>query len=216
MKKIDLNTWSRREHFNFFRGISHPNFAICANLDITELYHTSKKNDYSLFKVMVFLVTKVANQIEEFRYRTDATREQVVVHEVVHTSFTYLGPSELFCFCTVDFIDDMRDFYKRTVHSLELQRGRVVLDCPGYNDNLIYITSIPWVSFTSVRHEIDTNKPDSVPRICWGKYVFENQKVLLPFSLTVSHCLMDGIHIGKYFHEIERLLDSPIFDISMM
>jgi len=75
-------------------------------------------------------------------------------------------------------------------------------------DDLIYITCIPWISFTHLSHTISLNKNDSVPRISWGKYFMENNKVLLPFSVQVNHALVDGIHIGRYFLKLQNYIDN--------
>ncbi len=75
-------------------------------------------------------------------------------------------------------------------------------------DDLIYITCLPWISFTHISHTISLNKDDSVPRISWGKYFTENNKVLLPFSVQVNHALVDGVHIGQYFFKLQDLINT--------
>lgn len=74
--------------------------------------------------------------------------------------------------------------------------------------DLIYITCIPWVSFTNLSHTISFNKDDSVPRLAWGKYFDENGKILMPFSVQAHHSFVDGIHMGKYFDALQEYLDS--------
>ncbi|MCC8197428.1 MAG: hypothetical protein LIP06_02330 [Tannerellaceae bacterium] len=75
-------------------------------------------------------------------------------------------------------------------------------------DDLIYITCIPWISFTHLYHTISLNKDDAVPRISWGKYYKNGDKVLLPFSVQVHHALADGIHVGKYIQKLQNYLDT--------
>ena len=45
---------------------------------------------------------------------------------------------------------------------------------------------------------------DSNPRITFGKYFTQGDRVLLPVDLTVNHALADGIHIAKFFEEFTR------------
>lgn len=52
----------------------------------------------------------------------------------------------------------------------------------------------------------------SVPRICIGKYVLNDNKYVMPFNITVSHVFVDGYHIYKVLKEIEDRLDN-IYDI---
>ena len=81
-------------------------------------------------------------------------------------------------------------------------------DEPG-RDDLLFVTSIPWVSFTNITHPISMHPVDSIPRISWGKYFEENGKTKLPLSVQAHHALVDGIHTGRYFELIQDMLDNP-------
>ena len=48
---------------------------------------------------------------------------------------------------------------------------------------------------------------DSSPKISWGKYFEQGGRTLVPFSVQVHHGLMDGYHVGRYYGEVQRLLD---------
>ena len=48
-----------------------------------------------------------------------------------------------------------------------------------------------------------------MPRICWGKYVEQNEKYQLTLNITVSHILVDGYPLAKAFNKIQELLDNP-------
>jgi chloramphenicol O-acetyltransferase type A len=50
---------------------------------------------------------------------------------------------------------------------------------------------------------------DSVPRFAWGK-VFEDGKSLkMPLDVQGHHALMDGIHVGRFFAEVEDYFRHP-------
>jgi chloramphenicol O-acetyltransferase type A len=74
---------------------------------------------------------------------------------------------------------------------------------------LIYFTTLPWFSFTSFAHARKRGRGDSVPRIAFGKFVKENERTLLPFSVEVHHALMDGLHVGRYVNRLQEALDNP-------
>ena len=42
MHELDLETWPRRWHFDFFRNHADPSFNLCAEVDVTELYEASR------------------------------------------------------------------------------------------------------------------------------------------------------------------------------
>ena len=208
MKFIDIENWNRKDHYNYFKQLNYPHFNICANLDITKFYRYIKDNEIPFFIAILFASTKTANSIKEFRFRI--VGDKVLEHEVVSPSFTVMTDSEVFSFCTVKFFDRFNDF--KTITSNEMEKAKTnanMEDEPG-RDDLIYITSIPWVSFTNITHPIQMNPVDSIPRISWGKYFEENGKIKLPFSVQAHHALVDGIHIGQYFNTIQEILDNPV------
>ncbi len=45
---------------------------------------------------------------------------------------------------------------------------------------------------------------DSNPRITWGKYFEENGKVKIPISTLCNHAIVDGLHISKFYENLER------------
>lgn len=209
MKYIDLDTWKRKEHFAFFYRMDYPQFNICFNLDVTQFLAFTKKNNLSFYYAFIHAVTTVVNDTEDFRYRIRDGK--VVLHKKIHPSFTDMeSGNDLFKMVTVDLKDDVFKFEKMAKETSAKQKDFFRLDKLIGRDDLIYITCIPWISFTHLSHTITINKNDSVPKISWGKYFTEGDKVLLPFSVQVHHALMDGVHVGKYAEKLQRYLDQTI------
>lgn len=208
MKKyIDIESWPRKAQYKLFKQMDYPHFNICANVDITEMYSYVKANDISFFRAMIFLTSKIANNITEFKYRMED--ERVVQYDFIHPAFTFLTQSEVFSFCNVDYTDDFHCFLERVEEKIEQLNGKVDVEDEPDRDDRVFITSIPWVSFTSVTHPINLSPSDSIPRIAWGKYFEENGKLKLPVSVQVNHALMDGLHVGRYFSLLQDILDYP-------
>jgi chloramphenicol O-acetyltransferase type A len=76
-------------------------------------------------------------------------------------------------------------------------------------DDVIYHTSLPWVSFTSFAHARNKGRGESIPRIVFGKFSREGDRLLMPFSVEVHHALMDGLHVGRYLSRMEEGLADP-------
>ena len=38
MRTIDMDSWSRREHFEFFSAYGYPHWGMVANVDLTAFY----------------------------------------------------------------------------------------------------------------------------------------------------------------------------------
>jgi len=108
MRKIDIQTWSRGEPFNLFRGFDHPHFGMCANVDLTRFYPYVKSNGISFTMAIVYMIARAANAIPEFRYRMRG--DVVIEHEMVHPSATILVGEETFSFCTLEYSENFAVF----------------------------------------------------------------------------------------------------------
>jgi len=207
MKTIDLKTWNRREHFAFFYRMDYPQYNICANIDITRFLSFVKENGWSFYYAMIFAASEAANQCVNFKYRI--RKGQVVLHDRVHPSFTDStgNDDDLFKMVTVEMEDTLPAFVKKASQTSTNQLKYFDFAPLEGRDDFLYITCIPWISFTSMSHTIGLNRDDSVPRISWGKYFREGEKVLLPFSVQVHHALADGSHVGQYFEKLQAYLD---------
>lgn len=207
MRVIDLQTWSRREHFKLYNSFDHPHFNLCADVDITAFLPALKQRGLSPTVAIVYLIARTANELPEFRLRIHG--EQVVEYEVVHPSHTVLTSGDLFSFCTIRYAPEFAEFSARASERIaHVQQHPTLQDEPG-EDNLLFMTAIPWVSFTSFTHPINLNPPDSVPRFAWGKFFEQGDRMLMPLSVQVHHALMDGIHVARYYQKFQGYLNSP-------
>jgi chloramphenicol O-acetyltransferase type A len=181
-------------------------YNISANIDITNFMAKTKENKLSFYYAMIYAATFALNQVEEFRYRIRG--EQVILHDTIHPSFTDMSEgTDLFKMVTVYIEDSIIDFVNKAQEKSRNQTGYFVIEDVEGRDDLTYITCIPWVSFTHLSHTISFNKDDSVPRLAWGKYFADGDKILLPFSVQAHHSFVDGIHMGKYIDCLQEYLN---------
>jgi chloramphenicol O-acetyltransferase type A len=43
----------------------------------------------------------------------------------------------------------------------------------------------------------------------WGKFFQQGDRILLPLGVQGHHALIDGVHIGRFYREIETYLQEP-------
>jgi chloramphenicol O-acetyltransferase type A len=209
MKTIDLSQWKRREHFEFFYRADYPQYNICANIDITRFLAYVKENNLSFYYAMIYAVTDVANQCENFKYRIREGKT-IVLHDKLIPSYTDIEPNstdDLFKLITLDLEDNIFDFVCKAREAVVNQKEYFAFERFVGHDEFLFITCIPWISFTHLSHTISLNRNDAVPRISWGKYFKEGEKTLLPFSVQVHHAFVDGVHVGNYFEKLQKYLD---------
>ena len=208
MKTIDIETWKRKEHFDFFYRADYPQYNVCMNIDASGFLKFIRKEGLSFYYAMIFSVMRVVNSMENLKYRIRDGK--VVLHDQVHPSFTDLTKNEndgLFKVVTLEMKDNITDFVKHAKKISESQNYYFELGKPAGRDDLVYITCLPWISFTHISHTLSLNRNDSVPRISWGKYFQEGDRILLPFSVQVHHALADGYHVAEFVKLLEKFIN---------
>ena len=204
MRIIDTGAWKRRQQFEHFLAMAYPHFNVCADLDATALRARTRKDGRSFWHATVWAAARCCNEIPEFRFRLRG--REVVEHETVHPSFTVLLEGDVYSYCMVPYVDDREAFLDAAEARLaELRRDGPTLD-DGGRDDLLYLTTLPWVSFNSISHPVEI-PADSVPRLASGRFRERAGRIELPFSVQVNHALMDGERVGRWFLRMQEILD---------
>ena len=203
---LDVTNWARRDLFEFFRGYDNPYFNVCTRLDVTRLL-ALRRPGVSVSLTYHYFALRIANEIEPFRYRLRDDR--VLVHEVIHGGTTVLLPNESFAFAYFSYEEDFGKFIGAAQHAVNIVRSGDDVFRPQAGDDMIHFTTLPWVSFTSFSHARNWGPGDSVPKIAFGKFTKENERILLPISVEVHHALMDGLHVGRFLTQLEEALGEP-------
>ncbi len=206
MKIIDMNNWPRRSQFEFFSAMDYPHFNVCFDVDITAVRKLAKDRDLKFFNLILYFSSRAANRIPEMKTRIRDGR--VVEHETVHPSFTVMGENNVFNFCCAEFTCDPPAFFRKVdenTREVKLSDHLVHDD----RDDLLYITSLPWISFTSLQHPVNMNRNDSVPRLSWGRFTRKDGRWWMPYSFQVHHGLADGFHAGFFYEIFQEMLLAP-------
>jgi chloramphenicol O-acetyltransferase type A len=206
---LDKSKWSRLKHFEFFSKFEYPHFAISVNLEVTETFRFARKEKVSLGTSMLYAVMKAANATKEFRYRINS-KGDVFVYDTVHPGLTHLFKDDVYTNFVFDYDSNFTRFIENYRNGAEKSKEELVIgEKQASRLDLIYLSSLPWLKFTHVMNPVRLGYTDSIPRIIYGKYFKEGGKIMMPFSVQVNHCLMDGIHASKYFLLLEHMLHTP-------
>ncbi|MFC4633821.1 CatA-like O-acetyltransferase [Dokdonia ponticola] len=52
MKKINLSTWKRKQHFEFFNQFEEPYFGLTVTVDVTIAMQKQKKKGFLFFNII--------------------------------------------------------------------------------------------------------------------------------------------------------------------
>lgn len=204
-RPIDIESWNRKEHFNFFSKFSEPFFGITTKIDCTEAYVKSKSKQISFFLYYLYRALKTANKIDNFKYRI--IDNQVYEFDTINASPTINRPNGTFGFAYMDFDEDENKFYQKAMEEIKIVQNTNSLLPAVSGENVIHFSVIPWVNFTSLSHARNFSYPDSCPKISFGKVTETNGKKSMPISIHGHHALMDGFHVGQFIDEFQKLMN---------
>lgn len=208
MKKIKFTNPHRKKHFDFFNGMNHPHLNITANVNISGFIAYLKARELPITPSIVYIISKSANAIPQFRWRI--RDNEVVEHETVHPSFTVpTAESDVFSFCTVKFNKVAKTFLDSAQTQIQAMQTAPSFEDEEGRDDYLFLSAIPWVSFTGLQHAMHYHPCDSVPRISWGKFFEQNGETLMPVAIQAHHALVDGQHMGTYFKMLEEMALNP-------
>lgn len=203
MKKLDMDSWNRKDHFEMFKTYEQPFFSVCATVDVSATLDYCRINKLSFFICSLYLVGYTANQIEAFRLRINDNT--VDVFEQCEISCTVLSNNDSFSFCEFGPCDSFDHFQQRATRKIEaIKQGHTTLEPSSSKGNEIFCSVLPWLHFTSFSHAKQYNEGDSTPRIVLGKYLQQANQVAMPVSVEIHHALADGLHVGQYFDKLQE------------
>lgn len=207
-KKLDLDSWPRKAHFDFFNGFTDPFFGVTVVVDCTETYLEAKKENHSFYLSYLHKALVTANAIQAFRLRIH--EGEVWDYERIHAAPTVDRPDQTFGYGYLDYHEDFTSFVRDALPRLEAVRQSTTLLPSASGDNVIHFSSVPWIRFTGLSHARAMAHPDCIPKISFGKMEVNAGRYTMPLSIHVHHGLADGYHVGQYLEHYQRLLENQV------
>jgi chloramphenicol O-acetyltransferase type A len=204
-QRVDIASWERRDHFQFFNSFEEPFFGIVVEVDCTKAYHAAKAQGISFFLYYLHASLTAANETTAFRYRI--LDNEVWLFETIHASPTINRPDGTFGFAYMDFMTDRESFIRAAQLEIERVQQSSGLIPALSGENVIHYSSIPWIRFTALSHARSFRHRDRLPKISFGKMTDGNGKLTMPMSVHAHHALMDGFQVGQYIERFQVLLN---------
>ena len=208
-KYIDMNSYKRIDHFNYFKSLAYPYVGVTCEIEITDFYSFIKQQNYPFFLSFLYCVNQASNHVRQFRQRI--YEDRIIEYDYCPTSHTVAKEDETYAYCTLDARKTLSDFLKEAIpiHNYMKINGNIE-ESKEEAQSLIFISTLPWLNYTSLIQPVPI-PADSNPRITWGKYIKKGDKIYLPVSVLCHHALVDGIHLSKFYdclkNEITKCLN---------
>lgn len=208
--KIQLDTWPRRSHWNYYRNIVKAAVNMTKSLDVTSLLEYCHRTGKSFSPVFLHTVSMTVNSLDCTKMFADE-QGNPAVWDVVHPNYTiFHEDDETFSDVWIEYDSDLDSFiqnYDRVIAEYGDKHGIKVRD--NQPPNFFPISGIPWIAYDSFSSYTAGDRPPMLfPVLDYGKYECVDGKFILPFSITISHASMDGFHLAKFFNLLQENLYS--------
>ena len=70
-KKIEISSWPRRSHYEYFQTFDCPMFSITSPVRVDALYRYAKREGVSFFILCLFVLLKALNRVPQLRQRVE-------------------------------------------------------------------------------------------------------------------------------------------------
>lgn len=205
---LDMETYKRKDHFVHFNSMAYPYVGLTVNVDITELLTVIKGQKLPFFLTVCYCVSRAANKVTEFRQRI--LDNQIIEFDHCKTSHTVALLDGTYCYCTLEDDRSFEDYipYAQRKQEAAKEENTIKEEAEDIYDKF-FISSVPWISFTALVQPVPA-PADSNPRITWGRYFAQGERIMLPVSVLCNHALVDGIHIAKFYENLNEQITKRI------
>ena len=203
---VDMASDPRSGQFAYFRSMADPWAGITVQVDITEFHAALDGRPF--FLSFLYALTRAANAVPEFRRRL--LNGQVVEFDRCCPSYTAMKDSGVYVYCLADsgqlpYKAFLAEGKRRQAEALA---GDELVES-GDPLSKFFVSCVPWLAYTQLKHPA-TGPDDSNPRFSWGKFTEQNGRITLPVTVFVNHALADGLHIARFYENLDRELSDIV------
>lgn len=204
---VNLNEWSRGSLFKFYIDKMRIVMSLTADVNVTNLRAYSKKNNLNFYPLMLWVVSKIINSHDEFKYGWD-NAGNLIKWDFVSPSYTdFHADDENFVKMVTEYSDDLFEFCSRVDKDRQRhknQRAILVNQPPNFFD----VSCLPWIKYSHFDIHVFDEGKFLAPVVTWGKFEEKVDKLIMPLTMNIHHAVADGFHLSRFFNEAQELMDS--------
>lgn len=198
---INMEEYPRRDHFRYFCTLSNPFVSLTVPVDVTALATACKAKGISFYLAVIHAVANAANAVPQFRQRVRG--DGIVQYEDCITSHIELLEDDTYCYCNLQHNEPLADYFTAAETARTAARNHATIEEDAADaESMFFVSSLPWLHYTCLSEPTGS---DSNPRFSWGRYEADPQgRLMMPLSVTAHHGLVDGIHIARFYQQLEK------------
>ncbi len=196
-------SWPRQKTFEAYRKFANPAFHITVSVEAEKLFAFARERGESVFLLALYAILRAANVVPQIRHRI--VDGQPVEFERIAAMTPIMTEQELFRQAWCEYIPGFAHFKAAALPEIErAKRGEPNMDQAERGEDFLCASCVPFLHFDSLT-QADASFDQTVPILAWGKL----KNGLVPISVRLNHCFVDGLHAGRFFMEIEHAFANP-------
>lgn len=211
---IDLETWPRREHFDYYRSLLPVGYSVTVRIDVTRFRAMLKARDLQFYPSFIWCVSHTILAHPAFRMAVDE-EGRPGYHDVLHPVYTVFHKDDrTFSDLWTEHDENFAVFYRNFLSDTAVYGPNHGIKAkPGQPGTFYCISAVPWLDFSGYSASVaGAGKPALFPVITYGKVTEENGRETLPFALNIAHAACDGWDTAMFFRDLQDLLDAVTLD----
>lgn len=201
-KKIEIASWPRRSHYEYFRTFECPMFSITSHVRVDALYCYAKQEGISFFVLCLFVLLKALNEVPQLRQRVE--EGEVWEYESVDALVPVLAADGEFTQILVGHRAALADFLEHAVPLIQAAKQAPAQANPCHREDIAVFSCLPWIPFTQVASAYRVFRGQYLPLIHWGKAEPDAAgRLMMPVAIQANHVLVDGVHVGDFYKNID-------------
>lgn len=205
---IDIEKWERASVFTRFIGDLRCVMSLTAEVDITKFLNFVRKNNLKFYPSFMWAVTKIVNSHDEFKYGWN-DEGKLVLYDVINPYYAdFDEQTQKFKKMVINFSDDLFEFNNYYLKNKKIYEKLSGFDFKEVPKNVFDVSCLPWVKYSAFDMHVFDEGKYLAPVVTWGKYVSQNDKIIIPLTMNIHHAVADGFHLCRFFTEIQNLLNS--------
>lgn len=201
---INRDTWNRKEYFEHYLSSVPCTYSMTTKLDITNI----RQKGLKLYPTMLYLLTAVVNQYEQFRMALN-DRDELILYSNMEPCYTVFHKetetfSNIWTFYSKDYETFCQRYQDDIKHYGSIKR---FMAKPNLPDNNFTVSMIPWTTFDAFNLNISDFKY-LIPIFTIGKFVENNGFFYLPLAVQVHHAVCDGFHVCSFINTLQSQINA--------
>ena len=181
--------------------------SLTADVNVTNLRAYSKKNNLNFYPLMLWVVSKIINSHDEFKYSWDDVGN-LIKWDFVSPSYTdFHADDENFVKMVTEYSDDLFEFCSRVDKDRQRHKNEraILFNQPP---NFFDVSCLPWIKYSHFDIHVFDEGKFLAPVVTWGKFEEKDGKLIMPLTMNIHHAVADGFHLSRFFNEVQELMDS--------